>query len=438
MDRELANRVLDCLRLTGAADTDRLREFTERDWRRTLRWLDTSGLALYLLRRLQSLNATDVLPPTILERFRDNLAQNRQRLEHVADQFATINQSFHRAGVNFAVVKGLALVPEFCPDASLRPLSDLDYLVDQQSMPVARRVLEEAGYCLHRVSDLELKFRVPSTRIPTRADSPYSRDTEPLIELHLGFWSQNSTHIALAEPEFRLDETVDHEWQGLHFPVLRQEVAFVLQVIHVFQHLVEGWVKLCWLFEMSYFLSARFQDDSFWDLVDVRMREAPLLAEFAAIVMGLAGTVFGVTLPPRIAKWSEKLRVPARLWLDRYGRTCLIEDHPVESFSLFTSSKLFMFLQWEFMPDPLTRQEVTRRRLLPWKSPEHVAPLDNKTTVGFVKAKSLQSQFVFQRLLFHLGSDLRFLWELPRWQELKRQAKVIPPGSLREFPSRTV
>jgi len=430
MNRKLAKTTVDCLRLTDdAPDVDRLRGFTERNWRRTMLWLDHSGLTLYLLRRLHSLKATDVLPPSVFRRFEGNLAHNRHRLDNIATRFATINEKFYRAGVSFAVIKGFSLVPEFCPDPSLRAPSDVDYLVDKQSFPLAQRVLEEAGYRLHQVTDIEGRFGWPSPRIPTRFDDPYSRETEPMVELHLGFWKQKLTGIALAEPEFLLQETVNHEWQGLRFPVLREEDAYILQVIHVFQHLLEGWVKLCWLLEIGYFLGARSSDDMFWDRVNARVQKVPLLAEFASIVMGLAGTVFAATMPPRAAPWAQSLSATARLWVDRYGRTCVMENHPFDSFGLFASSKLSIFLQWEFMPNHRVQREMTRRRLFPWKSPERVVPLGNKTATSFLKATRLQSQFVIQRLIFHLGSSLRFLWELPRWRELNRRARVIPPVS---------
>src|SRR5579863_502390 len=256
MHHELANSVVDCLRLKcDAADVDRLRGFQEGEWRRTLPWLDHAGLSLYLLQQLRSLGATEVLPPSILSRIGDNLAQNRRRVDHMANQFAAINERFYQAGVNFAAVKGFSLVPDFCPDASLRTPSDLDYLVDRRSLPLARRVLGKMGYHLQRASDIEVKFHKMSSRIPTRSDDPHSRETEPLVELHVGFWNQKSTNIVLPEPDFRLDQAPNHEWRGLRFPVLRKEDAFILQVVHIFQHVIEGWVKLCWLLEIAYFLS---------------------------------------------------------------------------------------------------------------------------------------------------------------------------------------
>lgn len=427
MNRELAQKIADCLRFRGAADVEQLGGFGEAEWRSTLPWLDRSGLTLYLLRLLSSLEATDVLPPSILKRFRGNLAKNQRRLDHLANRFAAINEGFDRAAVNFAVIKGFSLVPEFCPDPSLRTLSDLDYLVDKQSLPLARQVLAELGYVAEKVRDLEVQFRTPSSRVPSRSDDPYSQDTQPLVELHLGLWDQKSTGIALAEPEFRLDQTVSHEWQGRRFPVLRKEDAFILQIIHVFRHVVDGWVKSCWLLELAHFLSLQQSNDVFWDRVDVRMQEVPLLTEVGAVVVGLAGTIFAAPMPSRVARWPRSLSATARLWLERYGRTLAMENHPLYSLGSFPSTKFCIFLQREFISDRIVQREVTWRRLFPWrKSTQRVVSLEDKTAVGRLEAISLQSRYVIRKLIFHFSSDLRFLWELPRWQEANRRARVVP------------
>jgi hypothetical protein len=423
VNRAIAEAIAGCLSLSGkACEANVLRKFRLRDWERTFSWLDRAGLTLYLLRRLTSLNATEALPPVVLARFEQNLADNRRRVDHLAAEFASLNERFDRAGVNYAALKGFSLVPAYCPDAVLRAPSDLDYLVDKPSLPVAQLVLEQAGYRLQRFSDIEFKFGRPSSRIPTVSDDPYSRETEPLVELHLAFWKGNENRVLLDEPDFRLDQTITHDWQGLRFPVLKPEDAFVFQILHVFQHTLECWVKLCWLFEIGYFLRARASDTQFWDRVDVRMREVPCLAEFAAIVMGLTDIVFAAPMPQIAANWTQCLRAPARLWLENYGRSWAIEDHPFDSSGLFSAAKLCLFLHREFVPDPQVRKEITQQRLFPWKRPEQIAvPADN-TAASFLAAGWRQRQFVLQRLIFHLGSSSRYLLEMPRWRELNRLA----------------
>ena len=428
MNRELADAVVGCLRLADEApDVNALRPFTAHHWQRTFRWLDTSGLALYLLRRLHDLGARELLPQTILTRLEGNATENRKRLDYIANEFASINQRFQQAEVNFATIKGFSLVPEFCPDAVLRAASDLDYLVDKASLPVAARVLEEFGYCLRRSSDIEFKFVRPSSRIPTLSDDPYSRETEPLVELHLAFWNQKANRVQVSEPEFRLDQTISHAWQGLRFPVLKEEDVFVLQILHVFQHTLECWVKLCWLLEIGHFLRARSSDTQFWDRVDVRMLEVPCLAEFAAIVIGLANRVFAAPMPPVAAKWTQCLRAPARLWLENYGQKWVIAEHPYANSSLFSVAKLSHFLHQEFISDPKVRKEITRQRLFPWKLPEQVAAPADNIAATVLTAGRQKWQFVLRRLVFHVGSSSRYLLETPRWRKLNKLSTRLQP-----------
>jgi hypothetical protein len=181
--------------------------------------------------------------------------------------------------------------------------------VDKASLPAAQHVLEEAGYRLQGFSDIEFKFGRPSSRIPTTANDPFSSETELLVELHRAFWNRKNC-VSLYEPEFRLERTTVHDWQGLRFPVLKDEDAFVLQVLHVFQHTLECWVKLCWLLEIGHFLKARVSDNHFWDRVEARMQDVPCIDEFAAIVVGLANRIFAAPMPPIAAKWTRHLRVP--------------------------------------------------------------------------------------------------------------------------------
>jgi hypothetical protein len=424
VNRALAEAVVRCLSLSGdPPDVNVLGTFRLHDWERTVHWLDGSGLTLYLLERMRSIGATELLPAPVLARFEKNLGDNRRRLDYMAAEFGSLNEKFARAGVNYAAIKGFSLVPAYCPDAVLRAPSDLDYLVDKPSLPVAQRVLEEAGYQLQRFSDMEFKFGRPSSRIPTVSDDPYLRETEPLVELHLAFWNRKANRVQLNEPEFRLDQVIEHDWKELCFPVLKPEDAFLLQILHVFQHTLEGWVKLCWLLEIGYFLRARLCDDQFWDRVDVRMWEVPYLAEFAATVTGLAERVFAASMPPIAAKWTQCIRPATRLWLENYGRRWAIEDHPYDSLSLFSASKLALFLHREFVSDPHVRKEITQLRLFPWKRPERIAAPADETAASFLTAGRLQWQFILQRLIFHLGSSSQYLLEMPRWQELNRRSK---------------
>jgi len=193
-----------------------------------------------------------------------------------------------------------------------------------------------------------------------------------------------------------------------------------LQIVHIFQHTLECWAKLCWFLEIGCFMKAYSHDLEFWGRVDACLPELPCLDEFAAVVMGLAQTVFATPLPPVAAKWAEGLRPPARLWIKNYGRDWAIGEHPIDNSSVFSASKFALFLHRAFLADPKVRGEITRQRLFPWKRPDRIAVPAEKTAASFLTAGQKQWQYVLRRLSFHLGSSSRYLIEMPRWRKLNR------------------
>jgi hypothetical protein len=375
-----------------------------------------------LLKRLTSLNAAGVLPPTVRTRFEQHLADNQCRVEHIASGFGSLNRGFDSAGVNYAVIKGFSLVPEFCPDASLRVQSDLDYLINKQSLQPAQRVLGEAGYFLTRYSTREFVFSKPQKRTPSRFDNPYVADTDALVELHLTLWDSEEHSFQLPKPQFTLDHTSIHRWRGLSFPILQEQDVLLLQLLHIFGHVLTSWVKMSWLLELINFLNQRWSDTLFWEKVDQRVQETPDFAEFVALVMGLTIKVFEAPISPVAERWTTRLRPAAKLWLDYYGRSWTFENHAYHENSLFPQAKLSLLLHQEYIADAETRKRALRRRLFPWKWPSRIGVSDKQESGRQLYENWRTRGFVLHMLAFHFGAGLRYFWELPRWRELNRNA----------------
>jgi hypothetical protein len=140
--RTVAEDVVNFLSFSGktSAHVSELKGFRDRERKQGVSWVHDAGLALYLLQKLKQRNDTDILPTAILSRLEENLAANRRRVVYMARRFEFLNQKLSAAGVRYAAVKGFSLVPQFCPDASLRHQSDFDYLVDHGSLPLTNRI----------------------------------------------------------------------------------------------------------------------------------------------------------------------------------------------------------------------------------------------------------------------------------------------------------
>src|SRR5215470_18557748 len=106
--REAALLVL-CDPPTPAYST--LEQLSGMEWQRLLRWLDTSGLALYFFDRLTELNSGSILPPDVCARLQQNLADNTARTEGLIEEMFCIHREFQRASLRYAMLKGFTLWP---------------------------------------------------------------------------------------------------------------------------------------------------------------------------------------------------------------------------------------------------------------------------------------------------------------------------------------
>ena len=425
VNRYLAEAIIGSLQLSGTPyDVTQLTHFSSRDWEQTLEWLDHSGLALYLLKRLRDEGATEVLPHEVIARLEQNLADNKCRIQQLLSETGHINEKFNQAGVRYVVVKGLSLWPEFCSDPYLRTQCDIDYLVSRQSLSVAKNVLAESGYEPKNSSDVQIEYERPLQRVPSHHDSPYKLQTTPTVELHVGIWEDGKHHVPLEEPAFVLDDPRIQEWGGLQFPTLSDQDALLLQVLHVFQHLLSYWVKPSWLLEIGRFMERRWQDSAFWDQFALRLEGQPQYVEFTTITLELTAKMFSARMPKVVQERRGCLRRNARLWLDNYAKSWALSERPPHRSRVFPNSKLSLFFQTEYIPDARARRDFLRRELIPWKIPA------KQPSLAFERLKSkpwtriralwLRSAFRVKQLSYHGSAGLRYFWELPRWRSLSR------------------
>jgi hypothetical protein len=425
MNRQLAETIIRYLSIPEKVDgsPDSLDRFSVKQWERTYAWLDNMNLALYLLQKLRDTNDDRKLPPAVMSRLQQNYSNNSLRVDEMAAQFAVVNEKFRQSGVRFAVIKGFSLVPEFCPNAALRQQSDLDYLIDQQSVPVARLALEQLGFVIkkHKAAAGEWIFWKGPISHSTDSSQQYDGKGRYVIELQLAIWRPDEHGIDIAGAEFTPTRSVDHEWRGMHFPVLYPEDAFLLQILHVFQHLLSGDVRMCWLYEIARYLGARSNDASFWGRVEQRTRPDAMLPHFVAIVTKLAAQFFHAPLPSIVRTWETDLPPSVKVWLENYGWRVAFEKVPIYELGVLPTSKLVLFLHRQFLQDEKRRRDFMRRRLLPWNRPVSIVRSIREKPSALFYSQGRDRQFMIHRVIFHATSGLRYLCEVPRWLWLNRR-----------------
>lgn len=392
------------------------KKFRAAKWRYTLQYLNDNGLAFYFLRKLKDSSAEGAVPNWVLSQLESDFDANQRRVDAMSLRFDLINRKFTERGVRYAVLKGVSLVPQFCPSALLRQQGDFDYLVDERSIPIACRVLEETGYRPKPPrSTQELIFIPIASGTPSRGSEQYSSEAPHAVELHLDVWDAAQNGLPPLPGLFSVERVTTHRWNGLEFPALTDEDAFLLQVVHACHHLFTYWIRVSCLLEIGFFLRDRAADTNLWNGIARRVGNNFMLKEFVVVISELAAQVFAAPLPPLVRSWGKEVRPATRVWIDNYAQDCAFEEIPAHEFQLLPKAKLILFLHQQYRDDMPLEKALVRNRLAPssrigWM----ISSMRNNPSLIFNR-RWWKSHLLLRRALFHALSGLRYLCEIPRW-----------------------
>src|SRR5678815_4574595 len=367
MKRTLRHAILDQLNVRDATIPPMLpTSFGRRDWDQTLAWLDLSGLAIYFLQRVQSSGALYTLPDFATAELQKRGEDNRLRAQAILQEFRTLVEAFEHARVNYAVLKGISLLPDYCPALEFRTQYDHDLLVDADTFNRACTALEHTGYRRKDGGDEEsvavYRQVQPEVRFSQNSEALYSARLGRSIEVHRALWEDNEDHISIGLPDDFLERTQTRYWEGIRFTALSDEDCLLFQVLHAFKHIVRNWCRLSIFLEIAYFLGKRAGDSAFWSSYAERIGPVRWAPEASLIVFTLAERLFGATIPAELQRVLRTPLSPAlNLWIERYGRHSALTN--------FHDDKCSLFLHREFVDSPSEWASIRRKRLFPVRRP---------------------------------------------------------------------
>jgi hypothetical protein len=378
-----------------------LQHLTRREWRTLLHWLDISGLALYFLDRMVQLRLTGWLPPAVLGRLQQNLADNTERTRVMIAESIAIQKAFQQARVSYSNLKGLSLWPDSVPRPELRSQFDLDFLVAEESAPAARRILEQRGYRLYLTSGRSWEFKL-NERPGLRLKDIYKAQPSHAVELHVEPGAASGLSL--------LDRVETREIYGCGMPVLSPVDLFLGQGVHAFKHVCSEFSRAAHLLEFRRHVLLHRDDDAFWRELRKTAGGTPRTCLGIGVVTLLISHVMGDFAPEALTDWTVAcLPRPARMWVERYGRRAVFGSIP--------GSKLYLLLQRELESAGVPAKRPLRQVLLPGRLPPPVVrAFPNETLAVKLGRYRMQLSFILLRGRFHVVEGLRFAWESRRWR----------------------
>jgi len=381
----------------------RLGEFTSRDWERAKDWLDISGLALYFLDRLITLNLENCIPAPFLNQLQTNLADNRKRADSLFNEILILTRALQQRNINCCVLKGATLPPESVPEIALRNQTDLDLLVRESDAESTRECLAQFGYRLMAKSGLTWEFKAGPSGTSSLKNL-YQVRTERAVDVQL---------ISGSDAAFksdRLTRTHLRPIRGHELPALSPADIFVLQGQHLFKHICSEHTRGCWLVEYWRHVCARRNDAAFWDEVQLIAAQEPGADIAIGATTLLASLLFGTFAPPELSRWSmDRLPPAVCLWIQLYGRRVLMSDTPF--------SKLYLLLRKELNPNSPEEYVARRRLIFPLHRPPRITRAAGEEGLWTrLRRYKYEAQFVIHRLRFHVAEGVGLAIESLRWQ----------------------
>lgn len=389
-----------------------LRHLSRRKWKKLLRWLDLSGLALYFFDRVIELRLVDFVPASVIKCLEQRLIQNTQRTQSMTAESVAIQCEFQKAGLCYAVLKGLSLWPNSIPNPELRLQFDLDYLVADENMQEARDILVRSGYRFSASSERCWKF-IRNERSALTLKDVYRDTGSWAIELHdVSGGSERSS------PLLRLKW---RELRGISMPTLSPVDVFLRQGLHAYKDVCSQFFRLSLLIEFYRHVIFCRNDDEFWKALHREAHENPQAVLGLGVVTLLITQIMGEFAPEALTHWTvDRLPRPARLWVATYGRRIVLGSFP--------GSKLYRLLKGELEAGASPAKQLLRHSPNP-SGPPASATLDfpvetfSIRLVRFIRLMRYRMQFdlIPSRLRFYGIESLRLALETRRWRRIMKQ-----------------
>ena len=226
----------------------------------------------------------DAVPPEVLARLRAAFQECTRRNLLFARELHGILETFRKAGIQAAVLKGPALAWSVYEAPGLRSTSDLDLLVAERDVSRAADLLLAGGF-RRKEPGADLKFFANAGELLFLRGDPLLA-----VDLH---WSLTPASFSGLDSAAFLTRLVEIDLAGQPAPAFCPEDLVVYLCVHGCAH---GWSSLKWLCDVAHVLDVR---DVNWERILSRSKEMGASRKVSLGVY-LAHDLLGARLPQEV------------------------------------------------------------------------------------------------------------------------------------------
>jgi hypothetical protein len=212
---------------------------------------------------------------------------------------AEVLRAFAAASIPTLLLKGAALCRTAYPDATARPMHDLDFLIPVTDAARGIQLLQEGGW--------RAQHRAPQAIIPFQHALSFLHDRAGELDLH---WHVMRSQRGLQQDAGWWDAAVEHVFEGAPTRILCPADQFLHACEHALHHSPSS--SLQWLVDAC-LIVRRFRSPGDWERL-VEQTRAFDLALPVRRTLAYLGKHFGDEVPPAAQSGLSRIRVG---WLAR-------------------------------------------------------------------------------------------------------------------------
>lgn len=233
--------------LTDGFDNEHL-VLTADDWKSVLPAIVAEGVAPLVYWKLREKKILERIPDSAKDELSKEFFNSTARNLLIFSQLCSILKILSEYQILIALLKGADIGISDYVDNSLRPMDDLDLLIDQSQLPLALKVLKSKGY---RV--LETTYHV------NLMSEDYSKIN---IELH---WSLFYSNKSVVKTNWFKDYTEKWTFSDLQeHPIQTYRLRLEVKILYLISHLVQKHgdfsPRLIWVYDLYLLISKHYNE----------------------------------------------------------------------------------------------------------------------------------------------------------------------------------
>ena len=271
-------------------------DLTSVEWRELLAFADRTQITLHLRGKAG-------LPPWMEAEIEARRARNLERRRRLREAFGELEDAFHKAALEFVVLKGFTHETGFGIDPEARVQYDIDLLCASSDLPRAHQALGNLAYAPHTGRSLNDEHSKPWVRPYTWIwQGDYFDPEIPIaVELHETLWNPARDRLPVDTAAF---------WRRRSGNSLCMADRAGFAALHVLRHVLRQDARPAHTYELARLLETG--DAQMWR--NWAEQHEPRLRALETIAFRFAGEWFGCRLPEAVEREWVRQPEAVRTW----------------------------------------------------------------------------------------------------------------------------